>query len=326
MGRTRARNKHLPVHMYLRDGRYYWIGSSGGKRPCFPLGDDFATAMIRWRELEGHSDRAHTIAQMLDSYLIKAEVAEVTRAGYVAQSVQLKKKFKGFTPADVTPRHIRQYLSVRPRTAGAREIALFSAAWNAAREAGQIDLPNPREGIRIKGGKVQTRVANAGEQARLTEGHSQMAVICELALLTGLRQTDLRLLELSAITDKGLWVRPSKTARRTGKALEFELTPALRACLARARLLRRRVGSRYVFPTRTGEPYSLDGFQTMWDRHRKACGVPNLKFRDLRRTAVSDVNQKHGSDTARAFAAHGSVTTTERYTNSVEATAVRPTK
>jgi integrase len=325
MGRHKTRNKHLPPRMRQIKGRYYWIGYRDGKRPSIPLGDDYPAALLRWREIEGLTDSAATVAAIIDRYLARAEVADVTRTGYIEQSVPLKAFFEGARPQDVQPRHIRQYLDRRPRTAGAREVALFSAAWNHARETGLIDLPNPREGIRIKGAKKVTRTAAPAQQTSLTEGNSQMAVICELAFLTGLRQTDIRMLRLDAIDDaRGLVVTPSKTQHRTGATLVFEWTPALRACIARAKLLRRRVGSVYVFPNRQGQPYTVDGFQTMWAKHRTRCGITGLAFRDIRRTVLKQRQQEHGIEAAQQMGAHGSVTTTERYTRSAGPVTVKP--
>ena len=325
MGRHKTRNKHLPPRMRQIKGRYYWVGYRDGKRPSIPLGDDYTVALLRWREIEGLSDSAATVAAIIDRYLARAEVAPVTRAGYIEQSVPLKRFFEGARPEDVRTRHLRQYLNSRPRTAGARELALFSAAWNHARETGLIDLPNPREGIRIKGARKATRTAAATQQTSLTQGSSQMAVICELAFLTGLRQTDLRLLRLDAIDDtRGLVVTPSKTQNRTGATVIFEWTPALRACIARAKLLRRRVGSLYVFPNRKGQPYTVDGFQTMWSKHRAACGVSGLAFRDIRRTVLKQQQEEHGLEAAQKMGAHGSVTTTERYTRNAGPVTVKP--
>jgi integrase len=326
MGRHRTRNKHLPPRMYLRAGRYYWIGHVDGKRPCIALGDDYVTALLRWREIEGQCDGAHTVAQIVDRHCAVADVTPATRKGYIAQSATLKRAFEGFAAIDVRPQHIRQYLDRRPATAGKREIALLSAAWNGARQAGLIDLPNPCEGVRGKPRKRQTRVSTSAEETALTAGSYQMAVIVELALLTGLRQTDLRQLTLDTIQDDGLHVTPSKTARKTGVSLRFDWTPALRACIARAKLLRRRNGSPYLFPTREGTAYTVDGFQAMWRAHCKRAGVEGLQFRALRRTAIQRAQAAGGSDQARAFAGHASVTTTEIYTHGLGPQVVKPTR
>lgn len=320
--------------MRLIKGRFYWVGFKDGKRPSIPLGDDYVRALMKWREIEGLHDGATSIAAIIDGYLARADVKPVTLEGYIAQSVPLKKAFEGARPEDVRPRHIRQYLSQRPATAGKREIALLSAAWNSAREHGLIDLPNPRAGIQIKGSKKQTRTADTAQRTSLTSGSSMMAVVCELAFLTGLRQTDIRLLRLEAIGDGLLTVRPSKTENRTGATLEFEMTPALRACLARARLLRRprvdkggkRVESVYVFASRSGAPYTVDGFQTMWARHRKACGADGLAFRDIRRTVLKEREQAEGVHAAQKLGAHASVTTTEIYTAQAGPVRVKPSK
>jgi hypothetical protein len=53
-----------------------------------------------------------------------------------------------------------------------------------------------------------------------------LRLIASLSDVTTLRKTDIRLLLLTQVGEDWIRVTPSKTRRRTGKAMEFAITPA----------------------------------------------------------------------------------------------------
>ena len=120
--------------------------------------------------------------------------------------------------------------------------------------------------------------------------------ISELALagagfgsaVTGLRQGDILRLRRADFTEAGLSVRTGKT----GKTLEFGWSEGLRRAVLVA------VGARDFIPlmllsTQTGEPYTSDGFRTLWHKAMKAAratrpAMPRWTFHDLRAKAGSE--------------------------------------
>jgi integrase len=106
---------------------------------------------------------------------------------------------------------------------------------------------------------------------------------------------------------------PTKTARKTGKKLDFAITPAIRAILDEAATLPGRRRSLYVFPTRRGTPYTDSGLQDAWRTAKMKAGLHDVKatFRDLRTTELNAIHREGGDATAAA--GHADKRTTDRH-------------
>jgi len=81
----------------------------------------------------------------------------------------------------------------------------------------------------------------------------------------------------------------------------------------RARRLRRRVGSLYLFANRRGQQYTTSGFDSIWKSLLRRAGVTGLTFHDLRRWAINEAQRKGGLDYVQAIGAHKSRQATEGY-------------
>lgn len=73
----------------------------------------------------------------------------------------------------------------------------------------------------------------------------------------------------------------------------YEWTPDLRDIVERARKVRDKVRGMYLLVNRIGQPYSADGFRTLWGRVRDKAIKDNLiaerfTFHDIRAKAGSD--------------------------------------
>lgn len=333
MGRHRTANKHLPPRMQLKRGRYYWTPFVDGKRTWKPLGDDYVQALLRWRELEGHSEGAATVTQLMQNALgvLVDRVKPSTFKEFTRAANHLSDAFESFTPADVQPRHIGEYLEKRSAKVSAnREIAFLSTAWEMARRRGWINLPNPCTGVDRNKEKARKRVAKPAEIAALLAHDEAIADMVELTLMTALRQADLLNLTLRAIEPGGLRVKPRKTDDSTEAELLFKWTPELKAVIDRAKSRRHRVGSMLLFSIqrgeRAGQAYDAAGFANVWRRYFARCDVVGLTWHDLRRTALNLRKRESGTDAARELASHSSVLTTEGYLDGVGAVEVQPVK
>ena len=119
-----------------------------------------------------------------------------------------------------------------------------------------------------------------------------------------MRESEIRLLRRSDLTDEGIHLLRSKT----GAQSLITWTPALRQAIDAA-FASVKHASVWVFPSRSGGPYTDDGFRTIWHRLRRSAKVEGLQFRDLRRSAASDAESL---EAARALLGHASSAITRR--------------
>jgi integrase len=119
----------------------------------------------------------------------------------------------------------------------------------------------------------------------------------DLALLTGQRKGDLLDLTWLKVYQDHIDI----TQGKTGKHLGIRITPKLAEVLQRARQYKPFVGPRlYLVRTRTGEPFTHEGFGAQWQRlmnHAMKTGVirKRFTFHDLRAKCASDKKNLQGA-------------------------------
>lgn len=137
-----------------------------------------------------------------------------------------------------------------------------------------------------------------------------------LALLTGLRQGDLRALKRSALTEAGISVEEGKTGKRKIVGWSDALRYFVRRALARQDVIadrpadprkhrQARVVSPYVLTNKFGEPWGEWALQSAMRR----LGV-DWHFHDLRAKAASDAKHNilgHGAGMLGVYVRHQSV-------------------
>ncbi|MDR6664270.1 tyrosine-type recombinase/integrase [Rhizobium sp. 1399] len=150
-------------------------------------------------------------------------------------------------------------------------------AW--AKGRGEIDV-NPCE----KGGRTYRATRNEfvwsdqQEAAFLASAPAHLHLPLILALWTGQRQGDLLKLKWMQYDGEFIRLRQGKTGVHVtipvGAPLKGMLDP-----------LRQKAGN--VLLTSEGNPWSPDGFRTVWGRACRAAGISDVTFNDLRGTAVT---------------------------------------
>jgi integrase len=137
-----------------------------------------------------------------------------------------------------------------------------------------------------------------------------------LALLTGLRQGDLRSLRREALTEAGITVEEGKTGKRKVIQWSDALSFFVRRALARQDDLaarpadpkkhrRARTASVYVLTNRFGEPWTMGGLQTAFKRLKT-----DWHFHDIRAKAASDAGHNilgHGAGMLGVYVRHQKV-------------------
>ena len=313
-------------HMHFRHGAYYYVRRQGGRVVWKRLSADLSEAVKLWQKLEGEASKpiTRTVAAAIDRYLLHkaAELAESTVEAYGKHRKRLEAAFAEFSDvAQIRSTHIYEYLDARSaKASGRQEIKLLSAALGYVQRLGWVPA-NPCRGVELPEQKPRRRVLADGEIAALREAASpRMRCLIDLALLTAMREGDLLRLRLSDLTEDGISVEHHKTGAR----VLYQWSDALREAVGRAKRLRRRVGSVYLFADDRGAPVKAGAVQTAWIRLCRRAGVVDAHFHDLRGTTLTAAKEKSGIDYAQALAGHASATMTEAYVARRTTTKVRP--
>lgn len=132
-----------------------------------------------------------------------------------------------------------------------------------------------------------------------------------LALYTGLRRSDLRLLKWTSVDLQQGVIR--LVMRKTKRPVLLPIAPAARAALATCR--KRTVMSEYVLTTPEGRPYSETTIKRYFTTAKALAGITRrFRFHDQRHTFASTLASKGiNSFTLRDLLGHTSTRTTERY-------------
>ena len=279
----------IPKGVYVRSGRYYrvvrnkWIALT-------PVSDGLVALHRALRELPA-TPTPRSIGELLTAYLPNAEISPVTRREYERiADTRLAHHFGAMPIASLKTAHVAMYLEKRKRDGhphmGNRERAVLSAAYEYGMRQGWAEW-NPCRGVRRNTERPRSRyVTDAEFLAAFEAAPEPLQDVLALALLTGLRQGDLRRLRREDLREDGIYVTEGKTQKR--RAVEW--TDALRYFVRRACA---RAESPYVLTNKFGKPWTLAAIQTAFKRLGR-----DWHFHDLRAKAASDAEHNilgHGA-------------------------------
>jgi integrase len=312
MGRAKIHNKHLPPRMVLRHGAYYHTPRIDGRQQTVRLSADFSEAINLYYQREQRTLAGSTVHDALSRYdrEVLPGKAPKTQHDYRRYLGRLREVFGDCRLTSVRRSDIAQYLDRRSaKIEGNREIACLSSVFQSAIRWGWCD-ENPCRGAPRNPERRRLRLPTDAELAAIRMAASeQLRCMVDLVLLTGLRKGDLLKIRLPDLDDRGLRVEVQKT----GAVVTFEWSEELREVTERARCLRRRVGSLFLFANRRGQRYTTSGFDSIWKSALRRAGVTGLTFHDLRRWAINQARREGGLDYAQTIGAHKSRQATEGY-------------
>lgn len=339
-------NKGLPARWQIEHGSYFYHVPPGlepmwdGKKK-FRLGKTLAEAYRAWTERIEASEKAETVAQLLDRYALEVipEKKPTTRAGNLLAIATLRKVF-GSLPLDaITPRHVYLFVDRRRKkktnekgktvgglTVAHREVEVLSHAYTKAVEWGYLNSHPFKSEVRLEGEKARNRyiedweiIECLGLQSKQKKGsvHAIHAYM-RLKLMTGMARGDLLRLTASNLKDDGIHIKRHKTADSTGKQTIYEWTPELMAAVEMAKQARPAL-SPFLFCNRKGEGYIDEstglahGWDSMWGRFMdRVLAETKITERftehDLRAKCASDADSL---EHARALLSHADARTTE---------------
>ena len=312
MGRAKLHNRHLPPRMVFRHGAYYHTPRIDGRQHMVRLSADFAEAINLYYHREQRTLAGSTVHDALSRYdrEILPGKAEKTQKDYRRYIGRLRVVFGDCQLTSVRRSDVAQYLDrSSAKVESNRQIACLSSVFRSAIRWGWCE-ENPCRGAPRNLERRRVRLPTDAELAAIRVAASeQLRCMVDLVLLIGLRKGDMLKIRLPDITPQGLRVEVSKT----GAVAVFEWSEWLREVIDRARALRRRVGTMYLFATRTGQCYSTRGFDSIWTRALERAAVKGLTFHDLRRWVINQAQRQGGLDYAQAIGVHQSRRSTEGY-------------
>jgi integrase len=314
-----ASDSMIPKGVYQKNGRWYRVVKN--RWIALTRVDEGLAALRRaLREQPTHT-APKAVSELLTAYLPQAELSSATRREYERiADTRLAHHFGAMPIATVTPAHVAMYLEKRKRDGhghmGNRERAVLSAAYEFAMRQGWAN-GNPCRGVRRNKELPRRRYVEDAEFLEAFEAAPEpLQDVLALALLTGLRQGDLRALRREDVREDGIRVTESKTGKRKtvewSDALGFFIRRALarqEAIAARAadprKHRRARTVSTYVLTNKFGEPWTMAGLQTAFKR----LGT-DWHFHDIRAKAASDAAHNilgHGAGMLGVYVRHQKV-------------------
>lgn len=312
MGRPKEHNRHLPPRMRFLHGAYHHEFYEAGRKRSKRLSADYSEAIRLYYDREGAQPAGSTVGHALNRY--EAEVlptkAGATQREYRRYIQRLREVFGDCGLESVKRRDVAMYLDRRTaKVEGNREIACLSSVYRSAIRWGWCD-DNPCAGAPRNTEPKARRIPTEAEIAAIRlAANEQFRCIVDLARLIGLSRSDLIKIRLSDVTERGLRVvrQKTKTARL------YVWTPTLREIIGRARALRRRAGSVYLFARRDGQPYTPNGFDAILAGICRKAGVKGVMTHAIRRFAITRSSEAKGLDHAQAIGGHKSRQATEIY-------------
>lgn len=315
--KKRRTNKHLPERVYIKCGTYYFVNKVN---KWIKLGKTFPEAMMRWAEVIDRPGRVVVMNDLFDRYMLEVspKKAKATYKSNLREIQPLRSALGHFPPEEITPVVVYQYRDARTKNGGPvaanREKSLLSAVCSKAIEWGEMG-DNPCKNVKRNPEFPRQRSPTDEEiEAVKSVANEIIKGMMWLSRLTALREGDLLNFKLTSITDIGIEVILSKTKIKW----ECEWDDELRACVNFIKNIKRPILGMYLFCNRKGQPYTTDGFQSIWQRDMqraidKKVIEEKFQFRDIRRKAAREAEKKYGKDYARILLGHLSDKTTSIY-------------
>lgn len=334
MGRRRQTRTDLPRRLYC-DGGLYFYWPKGGRKIWFrrpdrtPMG--LAEALAEYGKLVDRPVLVLTVADLIDEFERCPEfarLAERTQADRRLHHAHLRHVFGHFDVPELATADVlewkRELAAKAPRQWNQKLVALRRLMAYAIDPLGLIDARgNPCNGVKRLRETPRTRAPSPDELDRfaaMVDPATRAYVALKLA--TGLRMGDLLRLDRRMILDDSLRTPVGKAGGKVWRFLFVDPasgeSTGLREILDTILALRRRVGSTALFANRAGQQYTVDGWQSLWQRRMAKwvqSGGERFHEHDIRATAGIRIEEAAGRERARQLLGHQTQRTTAIYTD-----------
>ncbi len=236
-----------------------------------------------------------TVKDLIDRYRKEemGHLAPRTHKDYLRNLEILTKKFGHYKAKALKPRDVGRFLDVpKGRIQRGKIVSVLSSIYKLAVGKWWVVETNPCASVLMPKGTPRTRyVTDAEFHAVRNICSPAMQIGMDLALLTGQRQGDLVNLGWDQIDviNRLILVKQGKT----GKALAIRITPAVEEVLVRAKRRPPALPRLYIIRTKSGHPFTSEGFRTLWQRRmnealKRGLIKSRFTFHDLRAKSASD--------------------------------------
>lgn len=312
--RTKSENRALPQRWEWHNGKiHYQIPPALAGHPAFDgkkrrilLGATLTEAHRKWAEIQAHFDTPVASGRFPDVALAyqQAELptlAPKTQRDYRAGIARLSGAFQEFTIHQIEPAHCYAYVDAKlDKVRQARyDIRILSAILSWAVSKGWMKANPLIDQLkfthkRYNPPRRQHYVPDEDLAIFLSVLERKWQLYVLLKLKTGQSQQTLLTTQWRHVTDEGI----DFTRAKTGASIPMAWDDDLRMIVDEIRRLPRKVGSVYLFSTRTGASYydmekgEACGFRAMWQRWQKKALAAGMSARftehQLRHRAASD--------------------------------------
>jgi integrase len=295
-----------PRKVHVKDGRYYYVD----KNKWTGLSRVSEGLRELYRRLAIHTDEpgGNLMAIFVDyagSAMLKLAPSTQKQYSYFFFGTPetegiLAVAFGHQTPNEVQPTDIAQFLDKCETTdgpvTGNRARSALSSAFEYAMRKGRAKV-NPCRGVRRnKETASKVRIERANLVSTLDRAPGHFALVMQFAYISGVREIDIILMEVSAITPDGIKFTESKTK----KPVTIEWTPTLRELVreileARHAAMTRQYVNKYrrprvlpvhdrLFTNRFGKPLTMWGISS----NMRRLETDGWSFRAIRPKARDD--------------------------------------
>jgi integrase len=340
----------LPDRVYRGRKQFEWHPKSGGSKALCPLDSSmeelyraYFREVDKANELATAQEAANTIDKVVRPRGVQKTVREVakayfasrrytdcapkTRKSYEENWRNLEMVFGDMGIVMVAPKHIRQYMDSRGKTAPVsanRERALLSNIMVHAIEH-ELIKSNPCVGVRKfkEVPRSDFYIEDDDYYSFLRESSEIVQVFMELSYLMAARGQDIRKILLTDLRDDGIFINQQKTGKKQLKRWNPRLRHAVELAkqIHAERAAKVKKKSPYLIITRDGVPYSERALISLWKRNKQRVlksrhlqnphgEVPTITwtFHDIKAKSISDYQGDK-----QLFSGHKSRIMMERY-------------
>lgn len=299
--------------MRERRGAYYLTHYVSGKQRWTPLGRDITAAFAKYRELTGISA---PIGKTVDDLAIRFDLEIIpkkrlsTQRAYRSWMPAIRKTWGGMLLMDLRQPDVAAFLDTFPKKVTAnRVVTLLVTMLKWAKRWGWVD-ENRIAGIERHPEQERRQIINAEDwRSLIASCEGQYGALLRLARFTALRRSDVCALTWGCVQNERLVIVTQKTRAPISISIRGDLERVL-AELKRGILPH---PTRRLFSVAGGKPLTTDMLSYHFERIREKAGLRKINFHDIRRTRLTELEERYGLRFAQRLAAHANPRTTERY-------------